>query len=81
MLIAQGEPTAIRPMSMDDYVSRLVRESRNSAHGLSRQMRGDTGLLVATHDGTLPTQLTDLAKLVLFALVADAEALCLGAWW
>jgi hypothetical protein len=81
MLVATEDPARPRPMSMDDYVARLVREVRNSAHGLSRQMRGPVGLLVGTHDGALPTQLNDIAILVFFALVADAEKLCAGDWW
>ena len=81
MLVATDDPANPRPMSMDDYVSRVAREVRNSAHGLSRQLRGRTGLLVATHDGNLPTQLTDVAMLVAFALAADANRLRTGDWW
>lgn len=81
MLVATEDSARPRPMSMDDYVSRVVREVRNSAHGLSRQLRGRTGMLMATHDGDLPTQLTDIAKLILFALVADSDKLCAGEWW
>lgn len=81
MLIAPEPHAKPRPMSMDDYVSRIVREGRNSAHGLSRQLRGSTGMLVSTHDGDLPPQLTDVAKLALFGLVADADRLCAGSWW
>jgi hypothetical protein len=81
MLVATEDPGHPRPMAMEDYVSRLLREARNSAHGLSRQLRGRTGLLVATHDGAIPTQLADVAALVAFALAADADKLRAGNWW
>lgn len=81
VLVASDDPSRLRPMSMDDYVSRLVRVVRNSAHGLSRPLRDESGLLVATHDGVLPPELADVAALVFYGLVADAERLCAGDWW
>jgi hypothetical protein len=81
ILVATDDPARPRPMSMDDYTSRLLRTVRNSAHGLSRPLRGNTGLLIATHDGDIPTQLGDTAALALFGLVADAPKLCSGDWW
>ena len=81
MLVSFDDPSKPRPMAMEDYVSRLLRAVRNSAHGLSRPLRAESGMLLATHDGEMPTQLADVAKLVLLALVADAEKLSAGAWW
>lgn len=69
---------------MDDYAPKLVRAIRNSAHGLVEQLespvRQKERHLIATHKGTLPVVLPDLAALIAFALVADAERLCDGTW-
>jgi hypothetical protein len=81
MLVAADDPLVPRPLSMEGYVSQLMRTARNSAHGLARPLRGAEGLLTATHDGEIPTQLSDVAALVLFGLVAGAEDLCAGQWW
>lgn len=68
-----------RPMKM--YVPELVRAVRNSAHGLIEQLSDHPDrYLIATHEGKLPAQLADLAALIAFALVADAEALQEGCW-
>jgi hypothetical protein len=64
----------------DTYVSRLVREIRNSSHGLLDQISGRNRWLLATHRGKLPPQLPDLAALLGFALIADANAVCAGTW-
>jgi len=66
---------------MEMYVGELVRAVRNSAHGLIEQLTtsGDR-YLIATHQGKLPAQLADLAALLAFALVADAEAVHEGRW-
>jgi hypothetical protein len=69
---------------MDDYIPKLVRTIRNSAHGLIEQLespdRHRERNLIATHTGKLPAVLPDLAALIGFALVADADALCDGTW-
>jgi hypothetical protein len=79
--VARSDPASPLPVSMDEYVSRLVRAVRNSAHGLARQLRDQAGLVLATHDGEVPTQLVEVAKLVMFGLIGDADQLCAGTWW
>jgi len=81
MFVAREDPADPQPMSMDEYVGSLLREIRNSAHGLNRILREDTRHLVATHTGDVPRALPDLAALIALALVADAEKLCAGTWW
>jgi hypothetical protein len=81
MRVASDEPNKPRPMPMDQYVPDLLREVRNSAHGLKRILRENTRHLVATHTGDAPKQLPDLASLITLALAADADKLCAGAWW
>jgi hypothetical protein len=66
---------------MDEYVGRLLRATRNTAHGLKRSLREDSKYILATHTGDIPPQLTDLGALIVYALVADAEKLCAGEWW
>jgi hypothetical protein len=69
-------------MSMDDYVTRLVRGVRNSSHGLARLLREEDRHVIATHEGTMPPrQLADHAALVMFGLIADADKLCASDWW
>ena len=72
MLIAQG---------MNDYAPVLLRAARNSAHGFLDQLTGPDRNLVATHTGTFPPELADLAALVMFALVGDAERFVDGTWF
>jgi len=81
MRVANDDPNTPRPMPMDQYVPDLLREVRNSAHGLKRILRENTRHLVATHTGDVPRQLPDLASLIALALAADAGKLCAGAWW
>lgn len=71
-----GPPGALVDRPMEMYVGELVRAVRNSAHGLLEQLTtsGDR-YLIATHQGKLPAQLADLAALLAFALVADADRL------
>jgi hypothetical protein len=59
----------------------IVRAIRNSAHGFLDQVKGEDRYLIATHDGHLPRPLGDLAAVIMFALVADADRLCRGAWF
>ena len=61
---------------MESYVPDLVRVVRNSSHGLLDLLSGEDRYLVSTHSGRLPAELPELAVLVGFGLIADAEALC-----
>jgi hypothetical protein len=79
--IATTDPATLRNVAMNEYVGRLLRETRNTAHGLKRSLREDSKYILATHTGDIPPQLTHLAALIVFALVADAEKLCAGTWW
>jgi hypothetical protein len=66
----------------DDYVSKLIRAVRNSSHGLFDQVASPRHRnFLATHTGTVPAVLPDLAALLALALVADAENLCAGTWF
>lgn len=69
----------------DDYVPKLIRAIRNSAHGLVDQLEAPSKHkernIIATHSGKLPPVLPDLAALLSLALVADAERLCDGSWF
>lgn len=76
-----GPPGALVERPLEMYVGELVRAVRNSAHGLLEQLTtSNDRYLIATHQGKLPAQLADLAALLAFALVADAEALHAGEW-
>lgn len=66
---------------MDEYVAELVRGVRNSSHGLARLLRVDDALLLGTHEGRMPSQLSDVAALVMLGLIADADQLCAGTCW
>lgn len=66
----------------DDYVPKLIRAVRNSSHGLLDQLATPRHRsFLATHTGTIPSVLPDLAALLALALVADAENLCAGTWF
>ena len=72
-------------MSFEDYVPALVRAVRNSAHGFIEVLAGEgpersDRRLLATHDGTVPAELGDIAVLVGLALIADFERLIEGTW-
>lgn len=80
--IATTDPATLQAVSMDDYVGDLLRETRNTAHGLKRILREDrTKFIVTSHTGDIPRQVTHLATLITLALVVDAEKLCAGEWW
>lgn len=75
----ESERLVARPM--DTYVPDIVRSVRNSAHGFLELVKGPDRYLIATHDGHLPPSLADLAAMVTFGLVADAEHLVRGEWF
>ena len=81
MRVARNDPANPTPVTMDEYVSELVRAVRNSSHGFSEVLRENSGLLVATHEGRMPSQLSNVAALVMLGLLADADRLCAGTWW
>jgi hypothetical protein len=72
---------ALIAMGMNDYVPKLVRAARNSAHGFLDQLTGKQRFLVATHTGELPPEVSDLATLVLLALFADVHRVTDGTWF
>jgi hypothetical protein len=78
--VASGEPGNLQSVSTDAYVADLVRDVRNSAHGFMEQLQGDQRFRVATHDGTIPTQLTDIAVLVMLAFGGAAAEVVSGSW-
>ncbi len=80
IMVASGEPGQLHSVSTEQYVAELVRDVRNSAHGFIEQLQGDQRFRIATHDGTMPTQLTDVARLIMLALGGGAEDLVAGRW-
>ncbi|MGB7160165.1 MAG: hypothetical protein WBD40_19010 [Tepidisphaeraceae bacterium] len=80
-LARRNDPSRLDSWSMDDYVAALSRAVRNSSHGLLEMLReGDDRYLLATNTGDIPQELTEVAALVMFGLIADAEKLCDGTW-
>jgi hypothetical protein len=71
---------SLRQWSWDAYVPALVREVRNSSHGLLEALDSADRGVIESHSGQLPAELPDLACLIALALVADAESLCAGTW-
>jgi hypothetical protein len=73
-------------MSWDDYVAYLIREARNASHGLRMLTdpfnagKPSRPLLLATNSGEVPASLFEVTRAVVFALLADAEALCARTW-
>jgi hypothetical protein len=68
----------------EDYVPKLIRAVRNSSHGLIEQLESPEKRkernIIAVHSGKLPAELPELAALLAFALVADAERFVEGTW-
>jgi hypothetical protein len=79
--VARRDPTQLHTKSTDDYAADLIRAVRNSSHGLLEQLEGPQRLLLATHEGELPTQIAEAALVAALALCADAERLVAGEWW
>jgi hypothetical protein len=80
-------PNDLRRVSWDEYVGDLIREARNASHGLlnmltetPRQGRRARRLLLATNQGEVPASFFEVARVVCFALIADARALCDRSW-
>jgi hypothetical protein len=77
---ADGSLTQI---AFEEYVPSLVRAVRNSAHGfidVLTDARGHDRRLIATHDGTVPPAIGDVAVLIGLALLADFQAVIEGRW-
>jgi hypothetical protein len=89
--IAQRDPAKLGLRSWDEYVANLVREARNSSHGLQQILQAppstgnpnkpDPRLLLATNTGEIPYSLFEVAAVVFLGLMADAEGLCDRTWW
>jgi hypothetical protein len=84
--VGYSSPTDLRLMPWPEYVSELIREARNSSHGLMDMLtytpanKRPRRLLLATNQGDVPTSLYEVARVVVFALMADAAALCEQTW-
>jgi len=74
------KPQTLQQWSWDRYVPALIRQVRNSAHGLLEALDTTDRGVIESHSGHLPPELPDLACLIALALVADAEKLCDGTW-
>lgn len=89
VLVAQNDPAQPVRRSWDEYVSKLMRATRNSSHGLQDILRGpplsstkpDPRLLLATNSGEVPYSFYEVAAIVFLGLMADAERLCDRTWW
>ena len=87
--VAMTDPHDPKLMLWDDYVPAVMRTARNSSHGLQTILRSapkkagkpDPRLLMATTDGEVPQSFYEVATVVFFALLADAERVCDGTWW
>lgn len=79
-------PSDLHEVGWDDYVADLVREARNASHGLRmltevpRPGKPSRPFLLATNSGEVPASLYEVTRAVVFALLADAEALCAQTW-
>jgi hypothetical protein len=78
--VAEGSAENLVKIGTEQYVADLVRDVRNSAHGLLEQLQGESRFRIATHDGTMPTQLADVALLVMLAFGGGAQQLVGGTW-
>lgn len=64
----------------------LIREARNSSHGLvdiltfTPAKKRPRRLLLATNQGDVPTSLYEVARVIVYGLMADATALCEQTW-
>lgn len=91
VLVAQRDAAAPVLRSWDEYVSGLIREARNSSHGLQQILlppsvtgnpnKPDPRLLLATNSGEVPYSFYEVAAIAFFGLMADAERLCARTWW
>ena len=89
VLVAQNDPARPLLRSWDEYVSNLMRATRNSSHGLQDMLREppssstkpDPRLLLATNSGEVPYSFYEVAAIVFLGLMADAERLCDRSWW
>ena len=73
VLVGQDELTL---MPWDEYVGRLIRSVRNSSHGLLGQLTGRRHVdLAATHTGSMPSGLPDLAFLIALGILSEPERL------
>jgi hypothetical protein len=78
--VAMDAPDNLVTVGTEQYAADLLRDIRNSAHGFVEQLQGEEGFLIATHDGTIPTQLADVGRLVMLAFGGGAERLVAGTW-
>jgi hypothetical protein len=89
VLVAQNDPTKPVLRSWDEYVSTLIRATRNSSHGLRDMLREppegstkpDARLLLATNSGDVPYSFFEVVAILFLGLMADAERLCDRTWW
>lgn len=81
-----SSPSDLRLMLWPEYVGELIREARNASHGLMEiltvtpERKRARRLLLATNQGDVPTSLYEVARVIVFALIADATALCERTW-
>ncbi len=89
VLVAQTDPARPVLRDWDEYVSKLMRVTRNSSHGLQEILRTpaagstkpDSRLLLATNSGEVPYSFYEVVAIVFLGLMADAERLCDRTWW
>jgi hypothetical protein len=89
VLVAQNDPARPVLRDWDEYISKLMRATRNSSHGLQDMLRApaagstkpDSRLLLATNSGEVPYSFYEVVAIVFLGLMADAERLCDRTWW
>jgi hypothetical protein len=73
-------------MVWPEHVSERIREARDASHGLMDMLTATPvnerprRLLLATKQGDAPTSLYEVARVIVFALMADAAGLCGRSW-
>jgi hypothetical protein len=87
ILVGRSSPTDLQEEAFDEYVADLLREARNSSHGLlsmltepSKPNRRPRRLLLATNQGEVPASLFEVTRAAVFGLLADATALTARSW-
>lgn len=81
-----SSPTDLRLLPWPEYVGELIREARNASHGLMEMLtvtperKRARRLLLASNQGEVPTSFYEVARVIVFALMADPAALCGRTW-
>jgi hypothetical protein len=89
VMVAVNDPTELQRLAWDEYVPALMRAARNSSHGLLHVLsapaagsaKRDPRLLLATNSGAVPESFYEVATVIFFGLMSDAERFCSRTFW